>query len=319
MTKLLKFSFAILAFMLFFAIKDSVNANAAELTNSNGVKMTEQQHQNLQNLGFTDLAIDQMTQEIFDQNKDLVVERQSEDTKYYEVKEVTENNPIAKFSTSEDPTSYISTELSKEEYFKRVEAAKKAKEQEINTIQPFSQSDTTTTSYRRLTTTIQLIGSDIRFYNKFIWDQIPATRSYDVLAATLDSYFTPLANTNYGQQLWSVVNPTTGASSGGNAVYSSSSSTWTKQSAGYGVRMNLKDNASNARVVDLQGYMYYKIAKNSSITPKYINAFGNYSHAKKTVGSSLSYGLDFGGPSISWQSESSTSFDTITTHAQVPW
>lgn len=35
----------------------------------------------------------------------------------------------------------------------------------------------------------------------------------------------------------------------------------------------------------------------------------------KTVSSSYSYGVNFGGPSISWNCVSSSNFDTITTHA----
>lgn len=91
---------------------------------------------------------------------------------------------------------------------------------------------------------------------------------------------------------------------------------WNKQAAGYGVRMNLKNDEVNLRVTDLQGYMYYNIARNSSVRPYYINAYGNYSHAKKSLSSNWSYSFGWGSPTISWSGVSSTSFDTITTHAQ---
>ncbi|WP_226530888.1 hypothetical protein [Metabacillus niabensis] len=281
--------------------------------------MTENEYANLKSLGFSDLAIDQMEQEVFNENKDVILESQTEVTKYYEVKEQPQLNrsfSSSTSSTSEENSSYISTELSKEEYFKKVESKKKESQSSDGEFSTMASSDTASTSYRRLTTSIQRLSSGIRLYNKFIWDIMPSTRSYDVLSTSIDSTFSPKSGSQYGQQLWSYTNPNTGGFYGGSSSYSSSSSLWSKQGAGYGVKMNLKDNASNLRVTELEGYMYYTIVKNSSVTPYYINAYGNYSHAKTTVSSSYSYSMSVGGPSLSWQGVSSTSFDTITTHAQ---
>lgn len=308
-----KTSIFLLAFSIFLILQNPVKAEEKTTTNSLGVVMTAEEHQNLKNLGFTDLAIDQMDQEVFNENKNLKVDSQSTVTKYYEVKENSQESQLSRSSIQEDQnTNYTSTELTEEEYFKRVEAAAK----DDNTIKPRAATDSISTSYRRLSTSIQKIGTDLRLYQKFIWDKMPATRSYDVLTISIDQTFTPISGSQYGQQLWGYIHPTTGASGGGNAKYSSSSTAWKKQSAGYGVKMNLKDNAANLRVIDLEGYMYYKIKRSSSVKPYYINAYGNYAHAKKSLSSGFSYGLDFGGPSISWSGVSSTSFDSITTHAQ---
>lgn len=302
------------AFFIILAFQNTVGAEENHLTNSNGIKITEEQYQNLKELGFSELAISQMDQEVFDENKDLKVDSQSETTKYYEIKEIesTQNSRLStKSSTNTDTenTEYISTELTEEEYFRRVRASE-------SNIQPFAASNTDKTSYRRLTTSIQKIGSDRRLYNKFIWDKLPSTRSYDVLTISIDSMFSPIVGTQYGQQLWSYTHPVHGGFYGDNSKYSSSSSTWSKQGAGYGVRMNLKNNTTTLRVTELEGYMYYKIKRNSSIVPKLINAYGNYSHAKKSLSNSFSYSLSFGGPSIGWSGVSSTSFDQLTTHAQ---
>lgn len=296
----------------FFFTLQNVTSAAEKLTNSYGIKITEEEYENLKELGFTDLAIDQMNKEVFKANKDLVVDKKSESTKYYEIVETTpDENQISTFSiTSENEPTYTSTELSKEEYFRRVE-------QEKNGIKILLSTDTTTTSYRRLTTSIQLIGTTTRLHSKFIWDIIPATRSYDVLSTAIDSTFSPKAGSEYGQQLWGYTYTTSGGFYGGNATYPAGSSTYTRDGAGYGVKMDLKNDTSNTRITQLEGYMYYNIARSSSVVPYYINAYGNYSHLKTTDDTSFSYGLDFGGPGISWSGISASSFDSISAHAQI--
>ncbi|KOO43752.1 hypothetical protein AMD01_15455 [Priestia koreensis] len=318
------------AFALAFAIQTS-NAHADEVVtkNSNGIEITETEYQNLTNLGFSDLAINQMDQEAFDENKDLKVDSQVETTKYYEVKESTDsnNNLSTNFKNkmlnnkNDNNDNYTTTELTKEEYYKRVN---KVKSEEQNTNQSvlkngsktLAANDTSSTSYRKLTTSIQRIGTTLRLFDEFVWDVVPSTRSYDVLTTSIDSTFSPVAGSQHGQQIWSYTHPKLGGFYGDNAVYNSSSTTWNKQSAGYGVKMNLKDDTSTLRVTELEGYMYYNITRNSSVIPKLVNAYGNYSHAKSTVSSSYSYSLSFGGPAIGWSGVSSTSFDQLTTHAQ---
>lgn len=313
MSTVKKIAVYLFAISFFFMLQNATSA-AEKLTNSYGIKITEEQYENLKELGFTDLAIDQMNKEVFKANKDLVVDSKSESTKYQEIVETKPvENQFSTFSTtSENSPTYTTTELSEEEYFRRVE-------QEKNGIKILASYDTTTTSYRRLTTSIQFIGTTTRLHNKFVWDIIPNTRSYDVLSTSIDSTFSPQAGSEYGQQLWGYTHPLYGGFYGDNASYPSGSSTYTRDTAGYGVKMNLKDDSSNLRVTQLEGYMYYNIIRNSSVVPYYINAYGNYSHLKSTADTSYSYGLDFGGPSISWSGISSSSFDSITTHAQIPY
>lgn len=301
------------ALSFFFLFQNAISAQ--EIENAYGIKISEEEYENLKELGFTDLAINQMDREVFDANKNLIVDSKSEVTKYYEV--VEEVSDVQKDSSrsllmNEKNPMYVSTELSEEEYFARVDRVK-------NGVQTFASSDQTVTSYRRLTTSIQRIQSTIRLHSKFVWDVMPKTRNIDVLSTSIDSTFSPVAGSEHGQQLWSYTNPTNGGLYGGNASYSKGSSAYTRGAAGYGVKMNLKDDASGARLVDLEGYMYFNIAKNSSVVPRYINAYGNYSHLTTTNSIGYSYGLSFGGPAISWAGVSGSSFDTITTHAQVAY
>lgn len=310
-----------LAVYFCIVVGDTSKVIGTDITTSTGITMTAEEYDHLRNLGFSDLAIEVMEREVFEENINFELDSQSVVTKYYEIKEQPELDVLLKqnsISTNEEDTNYIQTELTEDEYFKRVEANKEQlnSKSEIN---PAS-SDQTRTSYRRLITRIQRSGSTIRLHSSFIWDTMPKTRSYDVMSISIDSMFSPKSGSQYGQQFWTTYNPNVrGPANYGSSNYSSSSSLWRKQSAGYGVRMNLRDDYSNARVTNLEGYIYYNIVRNSSVKPRYINAYGNYSHAKKSISSSFSYNLSFGGPGISWQGISRTSFDTITTHAQTKY
>lgn len=301
----------VFVFSLFFSLclffPTLVNAEEKEnFINANGIEITSIEYENLKNLGFTDLAINLMEKEVFLENKDLIVDSQTKVTRYYEIEESSPN-------ISNIKTDYKTTELSEEEYFKRVKDAKMSD----GLIKP-SSTDTVETSYRRLTTSIQKIGSLIRLQNYFVWDVMPVTRSYDVLTISLDSMFSPVSGSQYGAQYWTSLHPLHGVHYGA-AEYNPSSSTWNKQSSGYGVRMNLKDDTPNEQVFELEGFMYYEITRNSSVTPTLINAYGNYSHAKQSITSNFSYGLSWGSPTITWSGVPSTSFDAITTHAQTSY
>uniref|UniRef100_UPI00308149BC hypothetical protein n=1 Tax=Virgibacillus salexigens TaxID=61016 RepID=UPI00308149BC len=77
------------------------------------------------------------------------------------------------------------TELSKEEYFKRVKEQK-------NKVTTFDDEGSTSTSYRRLITQIEEYPSGIRLHSRFVWDIMPKTRSIDVLSTSIDDLYTPL-------------------------------------------------------------------------------------------------------------------------------
>lgn len=80
--------------------------------------------------------------------------------------------------------------------------------------------------------------------------------------------------------------------------------------------MNLKDSHAAEKVVELEGYAHFWIARISSIRPTFINAYGNYSHQATSTDTNFSYTLTFGAPSISWSGVFETDITSITTHAQ---
>jgi len=228
------------AFFIIFLVQSHTHAAEKKIENINGIKITQKQYENLKKLGFSDLAINTMDEQAFNENKDLKLDSKVDVTKYYEL---TESSPemANTLSISQNKAVITSEELSKEEYFNRV----KAKKDNTPVIQALvTNPGTASTSYRRVTTSIQRSGSDIRLYNSFVWDILPVTRSYDVLSISIDNTFTTLAGSNYAQQSWTHWDPNNvnaGVSSD-SATYSSGSSTWKRDSPGYGVTMNLKDN-----------------------------------------------------------------------------
>lgn len=301
----------------FFLITHQVYASSEESTiiTSVGNEVTQEEFDQLLEMGFSELAIDQMPTDIIQDNLEFTPSEIVSTETYQEVVEFDLSRNLLKadlFLNGENSLieSYV-IELSEEEYYKRLNS----KEMEA-----LSSSDETSTSYRRLRTTVSK-GTDgkYRVNSRFVWDIIPKTRSHDLLSMSIDSEFTPVPGSNFGQQLWGAHIPVYNVLEGGSATYNSSSARWSKQGAGYGVKMNLKNSDKGYIIVDLEGYAYFDIERRSSIVPNYVNVYGNYSHANANVSSSYSYGLSFGGPSISWSGVSGTTFSNITTHARMTY
>ncbi|RFA32786.1 hypothetical protein CAI16_16950 [Virgibacillus dokdonensis] len=293
-----------IAFLILF--QTSIIAEDTKIVNSHGVEINNQEYGKLLDLGFSEITINQMEKSEFNQLIELNPQSTSREVGYFEVKEsqIKTNNHFLR-----NKINPKITELTKEEYFKRVEEQK-------NKISTFDAEDSTSTSYRRLITQIERYPSGIRLHSRFVWDIMPSTRSIDVLSTSIDDLFTPLPESEYGKQTWKTIHPIENVVDIGSATYDTSSSRWSRQSSGYGVKMNLKDSHAAEKVVELEGYAYFWIARISSIRPTFINAYGNYSHQATSTDTNFSYTLTFGAPSISWSGVSETDITSITTHAQ---
>ncbi|CDQ40005.1 MULTISPECIES: hypothetical protein [Virgibacillus] len=302
--KILLSSGLLLGVLLLF--QTSVFAEEAKLTNSHGINISDEEYEKLIDLGFSDLTIRTMEESEFNELIELDPESMSRDSKFFEVKDSSIETSNAFISSNLKPKV---TELSKEEYFKRVKEQK-------NKVTTFDDEDSTSTSYRRLITQIEKYPSGIRLHSRFVWDIMPKTRSIDVLSTSIDDLYTPLPESEYGKQSWKTIHPIENVVDYGSANYSSSSSKWNRQGSGYGVKMNLKNSHAAEEVIELEGYAYFWIARSSSTRPNFINAYGNYSHQATSTETNFSYSLTYGAPSISWSGVSSTDITSITTHAQ---
>ena len=130
-------------------------ALAKDVTNYYGIKITGGQYERLLNLGFNDDQIYYMTEEIFDQNKDLEGTLVLREQRYY------------KTVYSAYGTSYT-VEVTPEEYY-----AHKDDDELRGTI---------VTNYKTLISSISAVGSYYRFNSTLSWNNIPNVHSYDVQA-----------------------------------------------------------------------------------------------------------------------------------------
>ena len=122
-------------------------------TNYYDVTMTMDEYITLLNLGFSEDEIYYMTEEIFDENKDLDATLLAQTQKYYKVVYPTYGNSYA-------------VEVTEDEYYNH----------ENNTL------GLTQTSYETVKSSISANGSMYRYKVTQSWDSIPSTKSYDVIA-----------------------------------------------------------------------------------------------------------------------------------------
>lgn len=285
----------ILAFVTFTSFQ---NVNAMEkieenqYINVNGIIMSEQQINNLKGLGFTDDQINKMTQDEFDNNKDIEAEVVAETTKYYKTI-IVHDNSASEFSVkaigSDIPYSYTE-EVTEEEY---------NNSSDTSLIMPYGLTNGyTETNYKKMTTTISYISSsnNYRYKNDLVWKTIPSTRSYDIIAIGIDSTVSVDPNSTYFQQNIDIYNDFNGTC---RYTYDTSG-VWSASSRGYARTFKIPDNSLslNGYVGGLSSYMYFNVQKLTSNTIYVLNAYGSYKHAQKSVSSSVSTGVTVGFPEI---------------------
>ena len=132
-----------------------VSAISHDFTNYNGIVITLDQYMTLLNLGFTEDEIYYMTEETFNENKDLSATLLSVTQKYYKTVYPTYGN------------SYT-VEVTEEEYYGN---------NEEDHLLGFVE-----TAYKTVLSSISANGSLYRFKVTESWKQMPSNKSYDVIA-----------------------------------------------------------------------------------------------------------------------------------------
>lgn len=329
------FSLGILTFFVGGTLS-AAEKNDVKFVNEHGISITNNDFDRLLNLGFTEEDIDLMNQEEYDLNKDIKGELLTKETKYIKTIEkisqnqyqtLEENESINSVSSLEStPTETVDIELTKEEYYSELEKEKekeKGKEKYSKTsgdeVSIMSNLDEISTSYKTMTTSIySLDNREYRLANRLLWDKMPATRSYDVNAITInDSQFRPISDSQYGKQTWKLYDWTNAESETGSATYNSESSYWKKSPSGYGTRMNLKNDTkivssgytTGDEVNYLSSYIYFSVNELDYGTESIIDAYGAYRHAVESVSFNFGLGITYGYPTISVSPSYETSFD----------
>lgn len=247
-----KFIYSSFAIILFLLVVPTVNATAY-YTNDNNIEMTEQQYNNLIQLGFTESEIYQMGNEEFEANKDVNATLVSENQQYYKTTTTIRNGITTK-----------SSEVITEEQYQA--------EKDSNTPQTRSYDAIVTTEYKQMRTSISKY-SDIKYRYKvtLTWLNMPSKRSYDIIGLGYQQaiVYMSLAGVQF-QQNYTI--------SGTN--YSSVVCTPLEFDTGASAVFLLPSGTLSA----LSSYMYYEVLKyDDTYTITEMYAGGDYAHATSTI------------------------------------
>ena len=234
-------------------------------TNTSGVSMTEAQANKIDTI-FSEGYSKYISQEEF--NKYIDAEIVSSDIKY---SKITYKND--EFISEEDVT--------KEEFDNSkitTLQSESSTENEINR----SYSDSVTTNYKSLSTTVINQSGNYSIVNVLHWTQVPKYKSYDVFAFYLSNF-------SYYNVAGSQVYYNTTGSGGYN--YNSSSAGYKSSSVGAGISMNLKDGSN------ITGYYLSLTANLTQSTGSHGTTYVTYQHAKTdlTRAQAMSYTFSLGG------------------------
>lgn len=151
--KIKKIKLCLLAMALTFTLYIG-QVSASVYKNYFGIEITNQEYNNLLNLGFSEDEIYYMSEETFESNKDLSATKVAENQKYYKT-----------IYTGLDGQSY-SVEITKGEYDNQ---------------SLMDTRGTVTTEYKNMVTVISKQTSTFRYKVTVGWNRMPSTKSYDII------------------------------------------------------------------------------------------------------------------------------------------
>ncbi|MDP1420379.1 hypothetical protein Q8G35_18815 [Peribacillus simplex] len=251
--------------------------------NKNALGLTVEEFNNLISLGFTEEEIENMDQKEYELNKDLKGEVVASTTQYLKITE-----PIQSESSSQEPTIQENSsqeptivKLDEQTYYEEL-----AKENESSGEVSTSASDSSSTSYKKMTTSItKLSTNNYRLKNSVTWSKMPFITHVDVTGVGINqTYWGPTPDTQYGKQNWTTWSFCNGTQSG-SATYTSSSGQWKKGAGGYALKINLPNDetasgCASDKVETLSSYMYYSVKPLT--TTNRLDAYGQYAHQEST-------------------------------------
>lgn len=241
-----------------------VNAsNEVYYINNENVEMTEEEYNNLLDLGFTEKYISGMDQEEFLNNKDLEGTVMAEAKKYIRTTTTMRNG--IKVTTREEITeeeAMHDKELQSQKILNRGPAG--------NYYDGISMTST-------ISVTTKIIGisnSYMRFMNNTEWLTIPTNRYYDVIGIGLESSKVQIASSLGFKEEW-----VTGNGTHSNTKVCAPSSTNTGGFAIFGL--------PSGSLQSLEATFYYNVSKKSGVgTITSLYATGDYAHALSNVSAS---------------------------------
>ncbi|KKB35990.1 hypothetical protein [Bacillus thermotolerans] len=283
---------------LYFSFGSLVTtAHAESVNNVNGIEISDETFNNLLSLGFTKDEIENMSEEVYNLNKNLKGEIVASQTQYLKIIENpdTIKSPFLYNDLQTDP---IIVELDEATYNKEVAQEKKRAEE--NQISPMDITVESSTSYKTMRTVIARLGTqNYRLKQSITWSKMPSNRYVDVTGIGINpSFWGPTPDSQYGEQKWTTYSHMSGTQSH-SAIYNTSSTKWSKGIGGYALRIDLPNDSfgggADAKTVrSLTSYMYYAV-RPAAVNNR-LDAFGHYAHQEKnsTISPSISLsGLAF--------------------------
>ena len=252
---------ALLVIAIIVLLPININALENNYENPNKVSIPLDTYTDLQKL-FTTAYIDTLTQDEYDDLMDKNIDFDS----------VVQNKIYVRTDYNTLTGQVINTEVSELEYNLGMPAG-----------QYMPQASYIETSYKWLNVSVANAGTGYAFFSSTAhWKTMPATRSFDVIAARL-SGFTKINGTQMGKQIYTL-NGTTDS-----VQYSWNGTNINNQSNGFGISMNLLDS----------NVTFLECTINSSLTKDDYSArvSTSYQHAvtNVTLATSKSYILEAGG------------------------
>lgn len=252
--RLIKLLNLFINFIVIFTFPIIVSASSIDyLVNSNNVKMTYEEYNNLLNLGFTEQEIMNMNIDEFINNKDLKGEIVGTEVKYYiNTKKYWVNGYIVSSGDAEitedmyNNSSFIMSRGMTPGY--------------------------TEISSRKITTTIIAVSNMYRYKITVEWKNIPSVKSNDIMGIGIDSSVY-IHSDIYFQQNYCYTD---------GSCYSNMISYPKISSTGGAVSFQLP---SYGNLSSLSSYMYFTIDKKNTSTISQLYAYGDYSHATSAISS----------------------------------
>lgn len=246
-----------------------------------GVKMSEEEYNNLVELGFSESEIEYMLEDDFNYNNNFTGELVSDNTNYYV--NITRYDATGKIISDND------IKISKEDYMRN------------SAIEPLGFTDGLIQSeYKELRTTISKVDStEFRYKVNLKWTKFPSTRSYDIIGIGIDSHILTSGDAHFSQT-YCILNFCKTDTKTNDITY---------DFTGIGASFALPTDT----ITKLESTLYFNVIKlnsNSTVTSHY--AYGDYSHATKKIsgGNATKYTV---GPNVGIVLESDIKgyYDTI--------
>lgn len=302
-----------------------INANA-DVVNENKIYISNDEYNNLINLGFSKEEIESIPYDVYIKNKDIQAELVDKQIKYYKTIYILNNVSTMDISQVK---RFQTIEINEEEF-------NKSDEQNEFII---NGNEIVQTEYKKMELSLSYISSKKQYRTKNVltWKKMPSNRSYDVIAmANNNAVSEPVSNTYHTDMYYKTYNTclqTTTSSTKTNGF------TYTKTPSGAGASFILpsdsyikyswndllgqnypcvdtryKNGATGTynapqKITSMRITLYYNLSKVSKAS---LNAYGSYRHSTSSISINPSFSISPGSyPSIGLAPTLNSNFDSM--------